>query len=165
MQIPGATHHAEHETLTTVEYTCACGYRARARARAVGTGSARNPLFLDGAATDRAAQRRAVRDALNRAEDLLQIVRCPKCARRNPAGVLSFVAWSVLPALGLGFMAFMGVGLSWGMVAGVVGAVVAATLYLGRRYALWGRADQDVEFMDSPERLPHKRRPASPKGK
>jgi hypothetical protein len=149
----GPIRHAEHEATVAGDFRCAvCGFQAIATARAFGHGNARDVLLLDGPAAKQAARRRARNDALNRAEALLRIVPCPRCASRDAAGARAFVLWALGATLGIALVSFMVAGAavggsSSGLIVGSLAALASGGGYALRRRALWNRAADDVAFV------------------
>ena len=154
MGIPGRRHHAKVQASARTNFTCtSCGHRARATARAEGTGSAKSVLFLEPGNASRAARTRAENDALNRAELLLSIARCPSCHERGRAAVAGFVAISVLGGIGIAVLGLFAGAMLWrsftGVVLGGIIGVVAGVIYVWRRQELWRRADSNILFQQS----------------
>lgn len=129
-----------------------CGFVSLARVRTKGEGQGVSPYFLREEGAKQSANSEAEAKALENADTLVSLARCPACDRQDEGKVSS----EKLGAYGLGALIAFGCGLlgafvvrdgGFGFVAGGVIGVVCAIIHVTTQSWRWNEVDERVEVL------------------
>lgn len=145
LRIMGERIVVTKSTQVRARFVCSvCGHRCDARVHAEGGGVGSIPVYEDTLeVAQREAERVATRDLEADATDALKLVRCPKCGKRSRSELGSLAAWTLLPMLLFGAIAYW-MAQVFTIFGIVFGAAAFGMLILGVRTL--SRAGRNVTF-------------------